>query len=115
MALGVNQANSRITTNTDTAVVAAPGAGERVNVRWITIDVEGAGTGSLARVENGAGGDVVLTLDTSDDNNRVERVYHVKPPSRGYQLDENTALNVETTGSVAATIVVNVEYEVTGG
>ena len=112
MARGIFPVYARITTNADTELFAAPGARERINIRWITVDVESSGTGSLLRVEVGVGGNIVTTLDTADDNNRLERVYHIMAPSKGYALALNTALNAETTGSGAATIVVNGEVEV---
>lgn len=113
-----NPANSRITTNTDTEVIAAPGAGKRIVLLSLTIDVETAGSSSKARIEDGAGGDIIGTLDTSDDNNRLDRVWHADGRSglsaEGRPMSENTALNVETTGSGAATIVVNVVYLILG-
>ncbi len=117
MALGIHQFNAVITTDTDTTLFAAPGNRERINIRWITVDVQVGGTATaLARIEDAAGGNIVATLDTSDDNNRLERVYHVKAPSKGYQLSVNTALNAESTSnSSAATLVINGEVEVTGG
>ncbi len=115
MALGIHKINARFSTNTDTSLFAAPGNRERINIRWITIDVEVGNTTALVRLEDGVGGDVIATLDTSDDNNRLERVYHVKAPSKGKQLSLNTALNAETTGGAAATLVINGEVEVTGG
>jgi len=118
MALGIFTANSRITTDTDTTVIAAPssnaGKPERINIRSITVDVETAGSGSKLRLEDGVGGNVLATLDTGDDNNRLERVYHTDPPFKGYPLSTNTALNAETTSSTGV-VVINVEYEVTGG
>ena len=112
-----NPANARITTNADTELIAAPGLGRRINIWSYTVDVEVAGTASLLRLENGAGGNVLGTLDTADDNNKLDRAYHASDnsaPARGYPLNENAALNIETSGSGAAVVIVNVIYEILG-
>ncbi len=111
MARGIYQFNDTITTDTDTALVAAPGAGQRINVRWITIDVQVANASGLILIEDGVGGDVIATVDAADDNNRIERVFHVEGASRGRQLTENTALNAQS--SDIGTVVINGEVEVT--
>ena len=54
MARGQFQASSTISSNTDTSVIAAPGAGQRIVVLWWSIDVSAAGAGSLLRIEDGA-------------------------------------------------------------
>lgn len=116
MARGIFQFNSRITTDTDTALVAAPSAAppERLNIRWITVDVEASNASGLVRIEDGVGGNVIATIDCSDDNNRLERVYLTNRGSRGYQLTAATLLNAEST-SVAGggVVVINGEVEVT--
>ena len=108
----ISVANARITTNADTTIVAALGAGNAIQVLWMTVHVEVAGTSSLLRIEDGVGGNILATLDTGDDNNRLSIVYPVfgDAGAFGYELTENTVLNAETTGTGAATIVVNVGY-----
>jgi hypothetical protein len=108
---------NRITTNTDTVLIAAPGAGKRIHLWSVTVDVEVAGTTSLLRLENGIGGDVIASLDTSDNNNRISRAWHTGKDSssaRGLALSENTAFAAETTGSAAATLNITVVYEIMG-
>ena len=108
MARGEFTANSRITTNTDTTVIAAPGANQQIHVKWITIDVEVEGTASLVRIEDGAGGNVLAAFETTDGTASLDRWYD----GIGLVLSSNTLLNAETTGTGAATIVINVGYEV---
>lgn len=108
MARGEFTANSRITTNTDTTVIAAPGGGQQIHVKWVTIDVEVEGNASLVRLEDGAGGNVLVALETTDGTAPVDRWYD----GIGLVLSENTLLNAETTGTGAATIVINVGYKV---
>ena len=116
MALGLFRANSAITTNTDTAVAAAPGAGQAIHVIWIGISVLTGGTGSRLIVEDGAGGNVLARMATTSADAELFRNYatgiRLLP---GRQLSDNTALNIETTGSGAASVEVDVVYEVKGG
>lgn len=114
MARGIYSDTFQISSNTDTAVVAAPGNGERIYVKYVKISVATAGTGSRARVENGAGGDVILRAATTAADASAE-FYGDQGEGRnyaGYALSENTALNVNTSGSGAATIDVVVRWEV---
>jgi len=113
---GVNAFASRITTNTDTELVAAPGANSTIRLITIKIMVEAAQAGGLIRIEDGVGGDVIAVMpcdvDTvhldlwfTDGNRRI----------RGYPLTANTKLNAETTADAdAATVVVSGLYEITG-
>ncbi len=114
MALGIHPIYARVTSATDTELYAAPGARQRVHLRWVTVDVEVAWSANdLARLEAGVGGEVIATLDAGDNNNRIERSYHVNKGSRGRPLPVNTALNLESNGT-AGVLVVNGEVEVTG-
>ena len=108
MARGEFTANSRITTNTDTTVIEAPGANQQIHVKWITIDLEVEGNASLVRIEDGAGGNVLAAFETTDGTASLDRWYD----GIGLVLSSNTLLNAETTGTGAATIVINVGYEV---
>ena len=121
MALGIYPFSARITTDTDTELFAAPssnaGKPERINLRSFTMDVEVAAASAVVRLENGAAsGDIIATIDAADDNNRVDRAFHVNRGSRGLPLSENTALSAEST-SVAGggVVVIRGEVEVTGG
>ena len=108
MARGEFTANSRITTNADTTVIAAPGATQQIHVKWITIDTEVQGTASLVRIEDGVGGNVLAAFETTEGTAPLDRWYD----GIGLVLTTNTLLNAETTGSGAATIVINVGYKV---
>lgn len=113
MARGLFADTFQISTNTDTAVVAAPSAGERIYVKYIGIAVSVAGTSSRLRVENGAGGDVLLRAATTSADGMVERTFDtgdLRLP--GYPLTVATALNVNTSGTGAATVDVVVIWEV---
>lgn len=113
MARGQFQDVFQISTNTDTAIIAAPGSGERIYVKYLKISVSVAGTSSRARVENGVGGDVILRAATTSADSAVEGYFATQDRTRnGYALNENTALNVNTSGTGAATIDVMVEWEV---
>lgn len=111
MALGRFQAATRITTKTDTSLVSAPGARQRIAIRYLLITTElDAGNGDeKIRIEDGAGGDVIASLLSSDGN------LEIHPGARDpILLDENTALNAETTGTGASYFNVFVIYEVKG-
>jgi hypothetical protein len=114
MARGQFQASSTISSNTDTSVIAAPGAGQRIVVLWWSIDVSAAGAGSLLRIEDGAGGTTLLRKTCATLNERTQEWFAMDGLAiHGLQLSENTALNAETsTSSGTATIVINVGYEV---
>lgn len=108
----VQWATARITTSTDTAVVAAPGAGVRLIVVAMFIDVEAVQSGALLRVEDGVGGTV---LQVVDGNSLTDHDRHFEANGTfGYPLTANTALNVETTGATPATFNVLVAYRVDG-
>ena len=114
MALGQFQATSSISSNTDTSVIAAPGAGQRIVILWLSIDVSAAGAGSLLRIEDGAGGTSLLRKSGATVNDRTFEWYAMDGMAiHGVQLSENTALNAETsTSSGTASYVNNVGYEV---
>ena len=114
MALGQFQAQSSISSNTNTSLVAAPGNGQRIVVLWWSIDVEAAGAGSLLRLEDGAGGDTLLRKSGATLNDRTFEWFAMAGMAiHGLQLTENTALNAETsTSDGTATLVINVAYEV---
>ena len=114
MALGQFQATSSISSNTDTLVIAAPGAGQRIGILWLSIDVSAAGAGSLLRIEDGAGGTSLLRKSGATVNDRTFEWYAMDGMAiHGVQLSENTALNAETsTSSGTASYVINVGYEV---
>ena len=114
MALGQFQATSSISSNTDTSVIAAPGAGQRIVILWLSIDVSAAGAGSLLRIEDGAGGTSLLRKSGATVNDRTFEWYAMDGMAiHGVQLSENTALNAETTtSSGTASYAINVGYEV---
>jgi hypothetical protein len=116
MALGTFVARGTISTNTDTAIIAAPGARERIYVLWITLTTSVAGTTSRLVVENGANGAVLLRFPTVTAD-AILNINYSTADKRfpGNALDVNTALNIETSGGAAATVNYEVGYEVKGG
>ena len=114
MARGQFQTQSSISSNTDTSLIAAPGAGQTINVLWWSIDVAAAGAGSLLRLEDGAGGDTLLRKGGATLNDRTFEWFAMDGLAiHGLQLTENTALSAETsTSDGTATWVINVAYEV---
>lgn len=115
-ALGHSVARGTISTNTNTAIIAAPGAGQHIDILWMTFAVSVAGTTSRLRVENGQGGAVLARMATVTADNLLNVRYATGVPARiGNQLDDNTALNVNTSGGGAATIDYEVGYRVSVG
>ena len=114
MARGQFQTQSSISSNTDTSLIAAPGSGQRIVVLWWSIDVAVAGTGSLLRLEDGAGGDTLLRKGGATVNERTYEWYAMDGMAiHGLQRSDNTALSAETsTSDGTATWVINVAYEV---
>ena len=114
MARGQFQTQSSISSNTDTSLIAAPGSGQRIVVLWWSIDVAVAGTGSLLRLEDGAGGDTLLRKGGATVNDRTYEWYAMDGMAiHGLQLSDNTALSAETsTSDGTATWVINGAYEV---
>lgn len=113
MARGMFVASGTISTNTDTSLVAAPGVGERIHVLWLTITTSVAGTTSRVLVEDGVGGAVIARFPTVTADAMLNINYSTGLRQfPGKPLSENTALNVETSGGVAATINYEVGYEV---
>ena len=114
MARGQLQAYSKISSNTDTSLIAAPGAGQRIVVLWWAVDVEAAGAGSTLRIEDGAGGNTLLRKTCATLNERTFDWFAMDGLAiHGLQLTENTALNAETsTSSGTATVCINVAYEI---
>jgi hypothetical protein len=113
MARGKFEAVGTISSNTDTAVIAAPGTGERIYILWLTIDVSVAGTTSRLRVEDGVGGGVIGRLATTT----ADAILGINYATGfrdwpGRPLTENTALNINTSGGAAATVNYDIGYEV---
>ena len=114
--LGHTVARGVISTNADTAVVAAPGAGQHLEILWITLTTSVAGTTSRLRVENGAGGGVIARMATVTADALLNLNYATGLRERiGNQLDTNTALNINTSGGAAATVNYEVGYRVCAG
>ena len=114
MARGQFQATATISSNSDTTIIAAPGANQRIVVLWWAIDVSAAGAGSLLRLEDGAGGTSLLRKSGATGNDRTYEWDAMDGLAiHGLQLSENTLLNAETsTSSGTASWVINVGYEV---
>lgn len=113
--LGRFIAAGSISTNTDTAIVAAPGVGSKIHVYWITITVSVAGTTSRLRVEDGAGGAVLARMATVTADALINLNYATTfKEFPGRPLTDNTALNINTSGGAACTLNYEVCYEVKG-
>lgn len=113
MARGRQVVAGSISTNADTAIIAAPGNGERIHVLWMTFTVSVAGTTSRLRVENGVGGNVLGRMATTTADAMLNVNYGTAfRDFPGRALSENTALNVNTSGGAAATVDYEVGYEV---
>lgn len=119
MARGRFSDTFQISTNADTAIIPAPsttsvGAPERIYVLFIGVSVSVAGTTSRVRIENGVGGDVIFRMSTVTADAMASRDFGAdrRKGTAGYQLDQSTALNVNTSGGAAATIDVTVVWEV---
>jgi hypothetical protein len=113
MARGIFTAEGTISTNADTAVIAAPGAGERIYINWFTVTVAAAGTTSRLVIENGVNGAPIARMATATADALLNINYSTGNRNfPGKALTENTALNFETTGGAAATINYEICYEV---
>lgn len=115
MALGTFTAAGSVASNTDTSIAAAPGVGQRIYVKWLTLMVSVAGTTSRLFVSDGAAGSVMARMATTTADAMVNINYTTADRTfPGRALTENTALNLNTTGGAAATVNYEVCYEVKG-
>ena len=115
MALGRFYASGSVTSNTDTTLGAAPGAGQTIHVVWFTITVSAAGTTSRAVVTDGAAGNVLGRLATATADAILNINYSAGHRDNvGRPLTVNTALVLTTSGAAAATVNYDVCYEVRG-
>lgn len=113
MAKGVFQTRGTISTNADTTIAAAPGVGERIYVRWLTLTVDAAGTSSRLVVTDGVGGGVLARMATAVADAIMNINYiAARQTETGNALSLNTPLVVTTSGSGAATINYDISYEV---
>jgi hypothetical protein len=113
MARGFFQSTTTISTNTDTAVIAAPGAGEQIYLHYISVSVSVAGTSSRLVAEKGANGTALFRMATATADGFADANYSTgRKNFPGLALGVNTALNIETSGTAAATVEVTVIYEV---
>lgn len=113
----ISIARGSISTNADTAVIAAPGNARKIYVYWIVICVNVAGTTSRFRAENGVAGSVLARLNTTTADTMLQVFYNngLEKNWPGSPLSDNTALNFNTSGGAAATIDYEVAYEIKGG
>lgn len=112
MARGLFSDTFQISTNTDTALVT-PGAGERIYVYYLGVSVSAVGTTSRCVVENGVNGDAIFRMNTTAADSMAEKNFATaRKDYPGYALSPGTVLNIETTGAAAATIDVQVTWEV---
>jgi hypothetical protein len=113
MAKGIFTASGSSASNTDITVAAAPGAGDRIYVLWITVTVSVAGTTSRAVITDGVSGSVLGRLSTVTADAMLNINYSTDQKSfSGRPLTENTALVITTSGGAAATINYDVCYMV---
>lgn len=114
MALGIYQLSGSISSNTDTAIYT-PTADETVHVLWMTLSVSAAGTTSRLRVEDAVGGAVLARLNTSTADAILNINYATtKVAIPGRRLTKGNALNINTSGSAAATVNYDCLIEVKG-
>lgn len=116
--LGYFVARGTISTNTDTAVIAAPGTSgvtQQHYILWITLMVSVGGTTSRLIVQNGTGGAAIARMSTltADSILNINFTTSNKNPI-GNPLDVNTLLNINTTGGAAATVNYEVAYRTVG-
>lgn len=97
---------AEITTNTDTEIIAAPAAGERISFRAIMVSPNVIGTTAALTLEDGASGNPLVSQLAV-----AGAMLWVFPRDAPLMLSEATALNAETTGGSAATWIVTVIYE----
>src|SRR5262245_24517686 len=113
MARGRFTAQGTISTNADTAIVAAPGVGERIHILWLTLVVSAGGTTSRAYVSDGVAGAVFARLATTVADAMLNVNYTTSfRDYPGKAMTENTAVNINTSGGAAATINYDIAYEV---
>lgn len=97
---------AEITGEGDTTIIAAPGPGERITIRSITLCPNVIGTTAAITLENGASGPgLVSQLAVAGG---VQFVY---PRDAPLMLAEATLLNAETTAGSSATWIVTVIWE----
>jgi hypothetical protein len=115
MALGYQTARGSISSNADTAIIAAPGLGAQIYILWITFSVSVAGTSSRLRLEKGTGGAVLARMATATADALLNLNYSTGYPIfPGNGIGDNVALNVNTSGAGAAAIDYEVAYRVRG-
>lgn len=117
-AQGTFTARGTISTNADTAVIAAPGTSsvpQQIYILWMTITVATGGTTSRLIVNSGVGGATIARMATITADAILNLNYttgYNNPIGNG--IGENTALNFNTTGGGAATINYEVCYRLVG-
>jgi hypothetical protein len=115
MALGITTATSAITSDTDTAVIAAPGAGQQIYIIWLAARVKTAGASGRLVFEMGSGGTAFASMSTATAD--TEMFHNYATGVRyfpGLPIGNNVALNAETSGGNAADVDITVCYEVKG-
>lgn len=112
MARGIFTYRASLAANADTAVVT-PAADETVYVYWITAMVSVAGTTSRVRVENGVGGGKIFRMATVTADTSLQQFYDGGNNNwRGDALSPGAVLNINTSGGAAATVDMEICYEV---
>lgn len=117
MAKGEYVKTGSITTNTDTAVTNTPGAGERIYLLQLKLNVSAAGTTSRLIVQDGASGPVIARMATTSVDVAVDLNFDggdndglplapVVPPAVG------SVVNVNTNGGAAATVDYYCKYRI---
>lgn len=117
MALGRFHLNSTLDTASDpddTAVLAAPGANQRIYVQWLHIIIVTGQASSTISVEDGAGGSVLANQASTAAGTTIY-TYATTDDDEGLRLSENTALNVTIAGATGVVARVVGEAVVRGG
>lgn len=116
MAREVNQATVVILTATnpdDTTLVAAPGAGRSIRLRWVHIGCTTAVAATSVTLEDGVGGDQLCSASTAVVGGTMIRFAGTDKQGRSHAtLSANTLLNATSLGDTGAVAYARVCYEI---
>lgn len=94
----------------DTTLVAAPGRGQRIYLKWISVAVTTSASSTDLILEDGVGGSVLLKFDGAAEGTQKEHF-----SGDGLRLTANTLLNLTNQGATGAVATASGEVVVRGG